>query len=73
MIRRERLLLAGLLDKLADLLKTSYEYKELSTDEVIRNKREIASVCDQINLCLAEGFQIKTLIGHQGAIRGLDE
>jgi len=73
MIRRKRLLLAGLLDKLADSLKTSYEYKELSTDKIARSKQEIRSVCDQINLCLAEGFQTKTLIGHQRAIRELDK
>lgn len=66
-------MLAGLLDKLADLLKTSDEYKELPTDEVDRNRREIESVCDQINLCLAKAFQIKTPVGQQRAISGVVE
>jgi hypothetical protein len=70
---RERLLLAGLLDELADLLKTSDEYKELSTDEADRNRRKIESICDKINLSLAQGFQIKTPTGEQRAIHGMDQ
>lgn len=70
---RERLLLAGLLDQLADLLKTSDEYKELSTDEVDRNRREIESVCDKINLCLGQVVQVKTPVGQQRTISGVVE
>jgi len=70
---RERLKLAGLLDNLADLLKTSDEYKELSTDEVNRNRREIKSVIDKISLSLAEGFQVKTPTGEQRTISGVDK
>jgi hypothetical protein len=70
---RERIMLAGLLDKLADLLKTSDEYKELSTDKIERNKREIESVIDKINLSSAEGFQIKTPVGEQRTIQGVAE
>jgi hypothetical protein len=68
---RERMALASLLDKLADLLKTSDEYKELSTDEADRNKREIGAVIEKINLSLAQGFQIKTPTGEQRAISGV--
>lgn len=68
---RERLMLANLLDKLADLLKTSDEYKELSTDEVARNRREIQRVCDLINAQMAQTFQIRTPIGEQRTIQGV--
>lgn len=68
---RERLMLANLLDKLADLLKTSDEYKELSTDEADRNRREIQRVCDLIDAQMAQAFQIKTPVGEQRAILGV--
>lgn len=70
---RRNLLLAGLLDELADLLKTSDEYKELPTDEINRDRRKIKSLCSKINLHLAEEFQIKTPIGEQRTIQGVAE
>lgn len=68
---RERILLAGLLDKLEKALKTSDELQELSTDEIARNRREVESCINKISLCLAETFQIRTPIGEQRAISGV--
>jgi len=73
MRRNEGMLLAGLLDKLADLLEeiTNENYKNKTTDEKDRIDKEIQSVCRQIKLCLAKGFQIKTPTGEQRTISGV--
>jgi hypothetical protein len=41
---RERMLLASLLDKLADLLNAEYELQTIQTDEIIRYRREVKSL-----------------------------
>lgn len=66
-MRRDKLLLAGLLDKLAELLDEKLEHKP---DED-RTDREIKGVCRRISENMERIFQIKTPIGQQREISGM--